>query len=138
MIRPCPKWNSDECLVAGESRLSRSDCSEVVLMLTYELLFPGSKESDSIEKGVAMNGSEDEVVAVTGGVKLGSEGVMGVVMLDADGSWVPPRTNWSWLLSSAISGEAVEGGVVESGDEGLLIILIKGKKYRITWYSMSW
>jgi hypothetical protein len=37
------------------------------------------------------------------------------------------------LLSSAISGEAVEGGVVESDEEGLSIILIKGKRYRITW-----
>ena len=57
----------------------------------------------------------------------GSEGVMGVVMFDAAGSRVPPRTNWSWLLSSAVSGEAVEGGVVASGKGGSLVILYKGK-----------
>jgi hypothetical protein len=53
----------------------------------WESLEPGANESGSVEKGVAMNGSEDEVVAVTGGVKSGSEGVMGLAMLDAAWSW---------------------------------------------------
>jgi len=48
-----------------------------------------------IEGGVAMNGSEDEVVAVSGGVKSGSEGVFGLVLLDAAGPWVSSRSNWS-------------------------------------------
>jgi hypothetical protein len=95
------------------------------LALAYEALEPDTKGLKFVEVGVTMDGNEDEVVAVTGGVKSGSEGVMGLVMLDAAGSWVSPRTNWSWLLDSAISGEAVEGGVVASGKGGSLVILYK-------------
>jgi hypothetical protein len=95
------------------------------LALAYEALEPDTKGLKLVEEGVTMDGNEDEVVAVTGGVKLGSEGVMGLVMLDAAGSWVPPRTNSSWLPSSAISGEAVERGVVASGKGGPLVILYK-------------
>jgi hypothetical protein len=96
------------------------------LALAYEALEPDTKGLKLVEVGVMMDGNEDEGVAVTGGVKSGSEAVMGLVMLDAARPWVSPRTSSSWLPSSAISGEAVEGGVVVSGEGGSLVILYKG------------
>jgi hypothetical protein len=70
------------------------------LALAYEALEPDTKGLKLVEVGVMMDGNEDEVVAVTGGVKSGSEGVMGLVMLDAAGFWVSPTAIWSWLRKS--------------------------------------
>lgn len=97
------------------------------LALAYEALEPAPKGLNWVEGGVTMDVFGGEGVTVAEGSMWGFEGVMGLVMLDAAGPWVSPRTKWSWQPSSAISGEAVEGGVVLSSKGGSLFILYKGK-----------
>ena len=113
--------------IADSGREDAGAADLVLARETSEALEPAFPGLALVEPGVTMDGSGGEVFGVAEGSMWGFEGVMGLVMLDAAGPWVSPRTKWSWQPSSAISGEAVEGGVVLSGKGGSLIILYKGK-----------